>query len=77
MTFKVFKVDGEINTDDFSPAKHASTRPDIPLHALAMGETRFPGGIQTIASSARRATASPSSATSSAPVRPANRPATR
>jgi len=48
MTFKVFKVDGEINTDDFSPAKHASTRPDIPLHALAMGETRFPGGIETI-----------------------------
>ena len=48
MTFKVFKVDGEINTDDFSPAKHASTRPDIPLHSLAMGETRFPGGIETI-----------------------------
>ncbi len=48
MTFKVFKVDGEINTDDFSPAKHASTRPDIPLHSLAMGETRFPGGNETI-----------------------------
>ncbi|MGB7296737.1 MAG: aconitate hydratase B, partial [Candidatus Aminicenantales bacterium] len=48
MTFKVFKVDGEINTDDFSPAKHASTRPDIPLHSLAMGETCFPGGIETI-----------------------------
>jgi aconitate hydratase 2/2-methylisocitrate dehydratase len=45
----VFKVEGEINTDDFSPAKHASTRPDIPLHALSMGETRFPGGIKTIA----------------------------
>ena len=49
MTMIVFKVDGEINTDDFSPAKHASTRPDIPLHALSMGETRFPGGIKTIA----------------------------
>ena len=49
MRLKVFKVDGEINTDDFSPAKHASTRPDIPLHALAMGETRFQGGIKTIA----------------------------
>lgn len=49
LTLKVFKVDGEINTDDFSPAKHAATRPDIPLHALAMGETRFPGGIKTIA----------------------------
>ncbi len=48
MTFKVFKVDGEINTDDFSPAKQASTRPDIPLHAQSMGETRFPGGIETI-----------------------------
>ena len=48
LTLKVFKVDGEINTDDFSPAKHASTRPDIPLHALAMGETRFPDGIGII-----------------------------
>jgi aconitate hydratase 2/2-methylisocitrate dehydratase len=32
----VFKVDGETNTDDLSPAKHATTRPDIPVHALAM-----------------------------------------
>jgi aconitate hydratase 2/2-methylisocitrate dehydratase len=48
LTFKVFKVDGEINTDDFSPAKQASTRPDIPLHALSMGVTRFPGGLDTI-----------------------------
>jgi aconitate hydratase 2 / 2-methylisocitrate dehydratase len=46
---KVFKVDGEINTDDFSPAGDASTRPDIPLHALAMGKTRFPGGLKTMA----------------------------
>ncbi len=45
---KVFKVDGEINTDDLSPAKHAWSRPDIPLHALSMGETRFPGGIKII-----------------------------
>ncbi len=44
----VFKVDGEINTDDFSPARHAPTRPDIPLHAQSMGETRFPGGLETI-----------------------------
>ena len=49
LTLKVFKVDGEINTDDFSPAKQASTRPDIPLHALSMGETRFAGGWKTIA----------------------------
>lgn len=45
---RVFKVEGEINTDDLSPAKHAWSRPDIPLHALSMGETRFPGGIETI-----------------------------
>ena len=50
MTVKVFKVDGEINTDDFSPASDAATRPDIPLHALAMGKTLFPGGLATIAS---------------------------
>ncbi|BDV43313.1 aconitate hydratase B [Geotalea uraniireducens] len=46
---KAFKVDGEINTDDFSPAGDAWSRPDIPLHALAMGKTRFPGGLDTIA----------------------------
>ncbi|MBL6974835.1 MAG: bifunctional aconitate hydratase 2/2-methylisocitrate dehydratase, partial [Deltaproteobacteria bacterium] len=49
ITVKVFKVDGETNTDDFSPAGDAATRPDIPLHALAMGGTRFPGGLETIA----------------------------
>ncbi len=48
IVLKVFKVDGEINTDDLSPAKYAWSRPDIPLHALSMGETRFPGGIETI-----------------------------
>ena len=31
----VFRVDGEINTDDLSPAPDAPSRPDIPLHALA------------------------------------------
>ena len=46
---KVFKVEGEINTDDFSPAGDAWSRPDIPLHALAMGKTRFPEGLATIA----------------------------
>ena len=45
----VFKVDGETNTDDLSPATHATTRPDIPLHALAMLEARAPDGLQTIA----------------------------
>ncbi|MBC7361064.1 MAG: bifunctional aconitate hydratase 2/2-methylisocitrate dehydratase [Candidatus Aminicenantes bacterium] len=48
IVLKVFKVDGEINTDDFSPAKYAWSRPDIPLHALSMGETRFPGGLEII-----------------------------
>ena len=32
----VFKVDGETNTDDLSPAQNAWSRPDIPLHAQAM-----------------------------------------
>jgi aconitate hydratase 2/2-methylisocitrate dehydratase len=49
ITLKAYKVDGEINTDDFSPASDASTRPDIPLHALSMGNTRFPEGNATIA----------------------------
>jgi len=44
----VFKVEGETNTDDLSPATHATTRPDIPLHALAMLETRYPKGLTTI-----------------------------
>ena len=46
---KVYKVDGEINTDDFSPAGDAWSRPDIPLHSLAMGKTRFPTGNAEIA----------------------------
>jgi len=49
ITVTVFKVDGETNTDDLSPATHATTRPDIPLHALAMLETRDPKGLATIA----------------------------
>ena len=32
----VFKANGETNTDDLSPAQDAWSRPDIPLHALAM-----------------------------------------
>ncbi len=46
---KIFKVNGEINTDDFSPASDAWSRPDIPLHGLSMGKTLFTGGIDTIA----------------------------
>ena len=36
LTLTVFKVTGETNTDDLSPAQDAWSRPDIPLHALAM-----------------------------------------
>ena len=36
ITVTVFKVTGETNTDDLSPAPDAWSRPDIPLHALAM-----------------------------------------
>jgi aconitate hydratase 2 / 2-methylisocitrate dehydratase len=48
ITVTVFKVEGETNTDDLSPATHATTRPDIPLHATAMLETRMPGGLDLI-----------------------------
>ena len=36
VTLTVFKVSGETNTDDLSPAPDAWSRPDIPLHALSM-----------------------------------------
>ena len=49
ITVSVFKVPGETNTDDLSPATHATTRPDIPLHALAMLESKIPGALDTIA----------------------------
>ncbi|MBE9179641.1 bifunctional aconitate hydratase 2/2-methylisocitrate dehydratase [Oculatella sp. LEGE 06141] len=49
ITVTVFKVPGETNTDDLSPAPHATTRPDIPLHALAMLESRMPDGLEAIA----------------------------
>ena len=44
----VFKVDGETNTDDLSPAGDAWSRPDIPLHALAMLQKTMENPIQTI-----------------------------
>lgn len=49
ITVTVFKVPGETNTDDLSPAPHATTRPDIPLHALAMLESKMSDGIEAIA----------------------------
>ncbi len=43
MTVTVFKVPGETNTDDLSPAPDAWSRPDIPLHALAMLKNKRDG----------------------------------
>lgn len=43
ITVTVFKVPGETNTDDLSPAPDAWSRPDIPLHALAMLKNARPG----------------------------------
>jgi aconitate hydratase 2/2-methylisocitrate dehydratase len=43
MTITVFKVPGETNTDDLSPAPDAWSRPDIPLHALAMLKNKREG----------------------------------
>jgi len=44
----VFKVPGETNTDDLSPASEASTRSDIPLHALSMLKAKMPDAIEKI-----------------------------
>nr|BAM71697.1 putative bifunctional aconitate hydratase 2/2-methylisocitrate dehydratase [uncultured Aquificaceae bacterium] len=48
ITAIVFKVPGETNTDDFSPATEASTRSDIPLHALSMLKSKMPDAIEKI-----------------------------
>jgi len=45
ITVTVFKVPGETNTDDLSPAPDAWSRPDIPLHALAMLKNPRPGFV--------------------------------
>ena len=49
MTLTVFKVPGETNTDDLSPASEAFTRSDIPLHALSMLGSKMDDPIGTIA----------------------------
>jgi aconitate hydratase 2/2-methylisocitrate dehydratase len=49
MTLTVFKVPGETNTDDLSPASEAFTRSDIPLHARCMLGTKINDPIGTIA----------------------------
>ena len=45
ITLTVFKVEGEVNTDDLSPAPDAFSRPDIPMHALAMHKNARPGVV--------------------------------
>jgi aconitate hydratase 2/2-methylisocitrate dehydratase len=49
ITVTVFKVDGETNTDDLSPATAAWSRPDIPLHAKEMLAARIEDVDGTIA----------------------------
>lgn len=44
----VFKVAGETNTDDLSPASEASSRSDIPLHAQAMLAARLEGPLEEL-----------------------------
>ncbi len=46
----VFKVEGETNTDDLSPASEAWSRPDIPLHAKAMLVSKMPDALEKIES---------------------------
>jgi len=48
ITVTVFKVPGETNTDDLSPATDAWSRPDIPLHAKAMLVSKMPDGLEQI-----------------------------
>ena len=45
ITGEVYKIAGETNTDDLSPAQSAVTRPDIPAHALDMYKTKDPACI--------------------------------
>ncbi|MBN8524943.1 MAG: bifunctional aconitate hydratase 2/2-methylisocitrate dehydratase [Planctomycetes bacterium] len=48
ITGVVYKIAGETNTDDLSPAQSAVTRPDIPAHALDMYKTKDPGCIAAL-----------------------------
>jgi len=50
MTITVFKVPGETNTDDLSPASEAFTRSDIPLHANSMLGAKMDDPLGTIKS---------------------------
>ncbi|MCW8956320.1 MAG: bifunctional aconitate hydratase 2/2-methylisocitrate dehydratase, partial [Gammaproteobacteria bacterium] len=48
ITVTVYKVPGETNTDDLSPATEAWSRPDIPLHAKSMLVSKMENPLQTI-----------------------------
>ncbi|WP_295023120.1 bifunctional aconitate hydratase 2/2-methylisocitrate dehydratase [Sulfurimonas sp.] len=48
ITVTVFKVPGETNTDDLSPASEAFTRSDIPLHANSMLAAKMQNPLETI-----------------------------
>ncbi|CAM4008181.1 bifunctional aconitate hydratase 2/2-methylisocitrate dehydratase [Arcobacter cloacae] len=49
MTLTVYKIPGETNTDDLSPATVAFTRSDIPLHATAMLQSRMEKPLEKMA----------------------------
>ena len=88
LTVTVFKVPGETNTDDLSPAPDATTRPDIPMHAPAMLKNKRDdapftpeedgkrGPIQQILDLKDKGHRSPTSATWSVPAPRASRPPT-
>ena len=44
----VFRVEGEVNTDDLSPAQEAWSRADIPLHAKSMLQNKMPEALSII-----------------------------
>ena len=48
ITVTVFKVPGETNTDDLSPATEAWSRPDIPLHAKSMLASKMENPLETL-----------------------------
>jgi len=48
ITVTVFRVPGETNTDDLSPASEAWSRPDIPLHAKSMLINKMPEALDMI-----------------------------
>jgi aconitate hydratase 2/2-methylisocitrate dehydratase len=49
ITLTVYKIPGETNTDDLSPASEAFTRADIPLHANSMLQAKMEKPLETMA----------------------------